>query len=62
MSHWQGYFQVACCGGRRGKLPGNVLVCSRCDYGPGSERGPDEGRVKDVAAGTWYIYPKDLAS
>lgn len=41
-------FIVACCGRRRGLLPGGVLVCSRCDYTDGGTYGPPEQQVRDA--------------
>lgn len=50
-------FKIYCCGRRRGLFPGDVLVCSRCDYD--SEYAtvmPNENKARDVPkwARTWY--------
>jgi len=58
---WQGYFQVACCGRRRARLPGGIIICSRCDFDHDHATVIfNEGRVRDLPSDTWYIYPKDL--
>lgn len=51
----KGYFEVACCGRRRGLLPGNILVCSRCDYTKVSVI-PNENKARDVPDGMWFMY------
>jgi len=49
-----GYFEVVCCGRRRGMLPGNVMVCSKCDFSHEHGTGiPNERLVKDIAPGIW---------
>jgi hypothetical protein len=36
MTGHDGSFRVACCGKRRGLLPGGVLVCPACDHAEAS--------------------------
>lgn len=56
---WKGCFEVACCGRRRGLLPGDVLVCSRCDFDHGHATViPNENKARDVPDGQWLVYPK----
>jgi hypothetical protein len=53
----KGYFEVVCCGRRRGLLPGKVLLCSKCDYNhDGATVVPNENQVKDVPADVWFYY------
>jgi hypothetical protein len=42
-------FHVECCNRRRGVAPGNVLVCSVCDFDHNHATVmPNEYRIKDV--------------
>lgn len=51
------YFEVACCGRRRGLLPGNILVCSRCDFDNDKATViPNENKACDVPDGIWFLY------
>jgi hypothetical protein len=46
-----------CCKKRRGLLPGNVLVCSQCDFDHGAATViPNEHLVKDAPENVWFIY------
>lgn len=56
MTGMQGYFSVACCGKRRGFLPGQVLVCPTCDFDHARATViPNERRTRDVPADIWHI-------
>lgn len=61
MAALDGYFSVACCGRRRGLLPGGILFCTVCD-GAESLRpdamAPNAGQARDMPDNEWYIYIK----
>lgn len=43
-------FDLTCCGRGRGIFPGDVLVCSKCDYTEASSM-PNENQAKDPPRG-----------
>jgi hypothetical protein len=60
MAGLQGYFEVACCKRRRGFLPGDILICSVCDYDNDKATViPNENQARDVPADVWHIQIPD---
>lgn len=52
------WFTVACCGKRRGILPGGILICPVCDFDHDKATTiPNVSKVKDVPLGrrSWLV-------
>lgn len=55
MKEQKPYFEVACCGKRRGMAGADVLFCTECDVPPGV-RSQVEDPLRPAPEGAWYRY------